>query len=145
MDTYFHADSKDRMTANSLLVDMEPKVIYSIVEKKKPWYEYDRKYAVCREEGSGNNWAYVFKVHGLACLDEITNKFRKLAERCDTVEGVIVLQSLAVWTDSGVGSRVLERLRDDLASMPIYSVAVLPSLSGEVILQYYNAVFSMGN
>ena len=145
MDTYFHVDSKDRMTANALLVDMEPKVIDSIVEKKKPWYEYDRKYAVCREEGSGNNWAYGFNVHGLACLDEITNKFRKLAERSDTVEGVIVLQSLAGGTGSGVGSRVLERLRDELASKPIYSVAVLPRLSGEVILQYYNAIFSMAN
>ena len=124
---------------------MEPKVIDSIAEKKKPRHEYDRKYAVCREEGSSNNWAYVLNVHGLACLDEITNKFRKLADRSDTAEGVIVVQSLAGGTGSGVGSKVLERLRHKVASKPIYSVAVLPRLSGEVILQYYNAVFSMGN
>ena len=42
-----------------------------------------------------------------------------------------------------MGSRVLQSLRDEVGSKPIFSVSVLPRLSGEVILQYYNAVFSM--
>lgn len=147
LSTYFHNDPKggSQVRPSSLMIDMEPKVIDGILSQKEQWWAYDPKLTVCREEGSGNNWAFGFHLHGENCLSEILDKFNSLAERVDCVEGVVVLQSLAGGTGSGVGSRVLEELRNVLGSKPIFSVAVLPRLSGEVILQFYNAVFSLAN
>lgn len=147
LETYFHLRSSESLlTPNSIMVDMEPKVIDSLLATPPDAYHsYDKKLSICREEGSGNNWAYGFLVHGVECLELIMDRFKTLTERLDSIEGVLVLQSLAGGTGSGVGSRVLEKLRDDLGTKPIYSVSVLPRLSGEVILQFYNAVFSIAN
>lgn len=66
-------------------------------------------------------------------------------ERLDRVEGVVVLQSLAGGTGSGVGSRVLKSLKTDFPELDLFSVAVLPRIGGEVVLQYYNSVFSLSS
>lgn len=145
INTYFTISKNGDLVPNSLMIDMEPKVIEQVLASKGDLFSYDRGLSVCREEGSGNNWAFGFNVHGLACLDEIVDKFRSAAERVDRVEGAVVLQSMAGGTGSGVGSRVIERLRDEMEAKPIFSVAVLPRMTGEVILQYYNSVFSLAN
>ena len=91
-DTYFHVkDGCNKLVSNSLLIDMERKVIDNVVGKKEAYWQYDSGMTICREEGSGNNWAYGFNEHGLQCLDEILQKYRKLTERLDSVEGIIVL------------------------------------------------------
>lgn|SRR3990167_2382360 len=146
LNTYFHTQQKhEAVHPSSLMIDMEPKVIDGILSQKESFWGYDPKLTVCREEGSGNNWAFGFHLHGENCMNEILEKFNTLAERVDSVEGIVVLQSLAGGTGSGVGSRVLQELRSVFGCKPIFSVAVLPRLSGEVILQFYNAVFSLAN
>lgn len=76
---------------------------------------------------------------------QIFEKLRKLMEKLDRVEGVLLLQSLAGGTGSGVGSRVLKGLKSSLPELDIFTVSVLPRTGGEVVLQYYNAVFSLSS
>lgn len=152
IESYFHLKG-DKLIPNALMIDMEPKVIQSLLSppsnqhstQSQQLFSFSPSLSLCREEGSGNNWAYGFNVHGEENLTQVIDMYRKLTEKVDWVEGVIVLQSMAGGTGSGVGSRILQSLRDELGTKPVFSVAVLPRLSGEVILQYYNSVFSLVN
>lgn len=44
-----------------------------------------------------------------------------------------------------MGSRVLKGLKETLPELDLFSVAVLPRTGGEVVLQYYNSVFSLSS
>lgn len=146
LDTFFTPSPKSPsgIFANSVLIDMEPKVIDCLMERgsKRQW-DYDPSKVVVKQEGSGNNWAYGFNVHGSRSAPEILTKIRKSVERIDYLDGMLFLQSLAGGTGSGVGSRILTQIREIYPEKNIYSVAVLPRLSGEVILQFYNSIFSL--
>ena len=147
LDTFFRFSnskkSKTNLLANSLLIDMEPKVIDRLLSTKKNGWEYDRKLAICKQEGSGNNWAYGFNEHGKESGVEILSKLRGLVESLDSLDGIFFLQSLAGGTGSGVGSQILGLIREEMPDINIFSTAVLPRFSGEVILQFYNSVFSL--
>lgn len=98
---------------------------------------------LCEQEGSGNNWAYGFNYHGDRVSTNILDLLRKQTEKADILDGIMIYQSLAGGTGSGVGSRLLTKIRDEFGSRNIYSTVVLPRISGEVILQFYNCVFSL--
>ena len=68
--------------ARSVLVDMEPKVIWQVVEKATAsrgpgrWrYQPGGSYA--QAGGAGNNWAYGFAVHGPAASETVMELVRK--------------------------------------------------------------------
>jgi hypothetical protein len=42
---------------------MEPKVVHKNLNMKKNW-GYSKNLSFVQEEGSGNNWAYGYLVHG---------------------------------------------------------------------------------
>lgn len=54
------------------------------------------------------------------------------------------VQSLAGGTGSGVGTYMLSLLSDIFPKVPRFVTCVMPHLSGEVILQAYNATLSLG-
>src|SRR5689334_93074 len=64
-DSYFTIDSKDKLYANSILIDMEAKVIEKSVKsaKEKGW-NYFEDNIINKQSGSGNNWANGFFNHG---------------------------------------------------------------------------------
>ncbi len=97
------------------------------------------------QEGSGNNWAYGFNSHGPKCRDKIFEKFNKMLENTDYVDGVVFMQSLAGGTGSGLGSYLTEQFKDEFPNINTLNIAVLPHLSGEVILQSYNCVLSIAS
>jgi tubulin delta len=132
------------------MIDTEPKVINSLINpdpKNSDYrnFSYDPKKAVYQQQGSGNNWAYGYSTNGVKMHENIFDKLRKMMEKLDRVEGVLVLQSLAGGTGSGVGSRVLKGLKTEIPELDLFSVAVLPRQGGEVVLQYYNSVFSLSS
>ncbi len=72
-------------------------------------------------------------------------KMDRLLESQDYCDGVLFFQSLAGGTGSGVGSYLLEKVKERYPELSILSVAVLPHLSGEVILQNFNCVLSLSS
>jgi tubulin delta len=144
---FFHLKSqKDKceVIANSLAIDMEPKVIEAILNKKgKQGFNYASELSFTKQEGSGNNWAYGYNHHGPMIEHEIADRFQKLAERMDDLSSVVLLQSMGGGTGSGVGSYILSILKELYPELFYVNFMVMPKLAGEVILQYYNAVFSL--
>ncbi len=132
-------------TAKSLLIDMEPKVVNQCLQSKRrnSEWSYNPSYSYCKQEGSGNNWAYGFNHHGPECKAPILEKFRCLLEKIDYMQSLLFFQSLAGGTGSGLGSYLVEVIKENYPKFDLLNISVMPHLTGEVILQSYNCVLSL--
>eukprot|EP01065_Artemidia_motanka_P005000 TRINITY_DN12373_c0_g1_i1.p1 TRINITY_DN12373_c0_g1~~TRINITY_DN12373_c0_g1_i1.p1 ORF type:complete len:419 (+),score=48.23 TRINITY_DN12373_c0_g1_i1:84-1340(+) len=141
------AGASDAPVARAVLADMEPKVVEKclVSAKKGKAFSYGRQRVLTRDEGSANNWAYGYHVQALQCMPDILEQSRKEVERMSAIEGVLMLHSVAGGTGSGVGSRLVEHMKDELPNVPLVSIPVLPLDSGEVALQHYNTLLSLSS
>lgn len=143
---FFHIDSSGEIFANALLIDMEPKVVEnSLSSQKKTGFKYKETFVFTKQEGSGNNWAFGFNIHGPSCRKAILSIFSKLSDKISNLTNVILVQSIAGGTGSGLGSFFLSDLSNEFSDLFFINFLVVPKLSGEVILQYYNAIFSLSS
>lgn len=145
-DSFFVQKSNGKSYARSVLVDMEPKVINEIVEKSggKEW-SYSKTAAITAKSGSGNNWSFGYSILGKRYEESILQQVRKLTEDADsTSDGFLILLAMAGGTGSGVGSRVIQAIRDEYGtSNPIIAHAIWPYASGEVVVQNYNTLLTL--
>eukprot|EP01047_Picozoa_sp_COSAG01_P027846 COSAG01_NODE_1852_length_9061_cov_50.987949_3_plen_520_part_00 len=136
----------EEVHARAVLVDMEPKVIWKVTsgaeQAAAPW-RYDRRSQYTQAGGSGNNWAYGYGSRGASAEQEVLELVRQEAERCDRLEGLMLLQSLAGGTGSGVGAYLTESLREQFPSTALINHVVWPYESGEVIVQHYNCLLTL--
>ncbi|ETW01220.1 hypothetical protein H310_06809 [Aphanomyces invadans] len=122
-----------------ILVDTEPKVVRSI---RAP----SSISAVHMEQsGRGNNWAMGYARSKSVVLGEhVMESLRREIEATDCYRGAVLLHSLAGGTGSGLGSRLLENIRDTYPKAYIVSGCIAPSLcGGDTPLQNYNALFTL--
>lgn len=89
--------------------------------------------------GRGNVWTFGYGTSHEKVMDGV----RLFLERYSSCRGFILLHSVGGGTGSGFGSRILQLLRESYPEKPIYSVSVLPFLSGDAPLQSYNALLSL--
>lgn len=141
--TFFYED-KGKATARAILIDMEPKVVNQCITSSKSW-AYDTNSSFCQQEGSGNNWAFGYNVHGSKWSDTIVDKCRRQLEQCETLRGLLIFQSLAGGTGSGLGTKITECLRDEMGNLPIINTVIWPYSFGEVILQNYNTALTLSH
>ncbi len=145
-DTFFHHNPKtDKFEARSILIDMEPKVINECFTSKKKGnlWDYNKAMSIYKQEGSGNNWAFGHNVHGPDCIEPILEMFNHQLESVDYLDAVLIFQSLAGGTGSGFGSFLLEAVRDAHPELCLMNIAVMPHLTGEVIVQNYNSSMTL--
>ena len=97
------------MEAKAFSIDMEPKVVSKNLKMHKPW-RYSKNLSLVEEEGSGNNWAYGFHVHGPHIRSRLEELFQKYSESEDYIKCFVQIQSMAGGTGSGLGSYMLQFL-----------------------------------
>lgn len=147
MDRFFVAKETGRVPnwqARAVLVDMESKVVqHSISEarKSKKW-EYDSLCVYTQKRGAGNNWANGYCNYGPGASDKVLDMVQRQVEKCDRVDGLLILMSVAGGTGSGVGAYVTSTLREEFPHTTILNQIVWPYSSGEVIVQDYNTVLT---
>ena len=141
VDTYFqrHNEKADCLSPNAVLVDMEPKVVQNCLSTKKQTHSgivwnYDESSAFYKQGGSGNNWALGYYYYGEEEYHATTEIIQRQLEKIDYFGGFQVLQSLAGGTGSGLGTHLVERLREDYAKANLINLAVWPYMTGEVVL-----------
>ncbi|KAM9176766.1 tubulin delta chain isoform 2-T2 [Mergus octosetaceus] len=119
--------------ARAVLVDMEPKVISQTlsIAAKSGYWKYDDHSHFCQKQGSGNNWANGYTVHGPRHKEAIMNLVQKEAEKCDRLGGFFTIMSMAGGTGSGLGAFVTQCLRDAFPSSFILNHVIWPYGTGE--------------
>ena len=131
---------------NSLLVDMEPKVVGGLLESREREWGYRRDCALVDQMGSGNNWAQGFNYHGPSQQEHFLDKMQLILEPLDKVDGVVIIHSLAGGTGSGLGSYLTSLVKENYSNkMQLNNLAVLPHSSGEVITSTYNSVLTLAH
>lgn len=96
-----------------------------------------------KQGGSGNNWALGYDNFGQQEAEIVNNIIRGSLERTDYFGGFQVLQSLAGGTGSGLGTHLVESLRDENPKKTIVNFSVWPYITGEVVLQNYNVLLTL--
>eukprot|EP00741_Cyanophora_paradoxa_P001241 tig00000074_g1198.t1 len=150
--------------ARCVLIDSEPKVIQGLL--KGPGGDLFRPGNVAYEQsGRGNNWALGYyksgywepsagagagggnvdeeERNGRSLVGRAMAALRREAERCDWYQGCVLLHSIGGGTGAGVGSRLVEAVREEYPPNYITAVSVAPFLQGETPTQSYNALLTI--
>ncbi|KAF4751229.1 Tubulin gamma-1 chain, partial [Perkinsus olseni] len=129
----------------ALLIDLEPRVINQIQTSEfKNLYNPENIYMSKEGGGAGNNWAKGYS-QAEAVQEEICEMIDREADGSDSLEGFMLLHSIAGGTGSGMGSYLLETLSDRYPKKLLQTYSVFPMLTetSDVVVQPYNSVLTL--
>ncbi|KAJ5391797.1 tubulin gamma chain [Penicillium cosmopolitanum] len=92
--------------------------------------------------GAGNNWGLGYAA-GETVQEEIFDMIDREADGSDSLEGFMLLHSIAGGTGSGLGSFILERMNDRFPKKLIQTYSVFPDLYSDIVVNPYNSLLSM--
>jgi tubulin delta len=146
---YFIQNNKGQIFARSILIDMESKVVNSMLYNKTQEsanhlaWSFREENSYTQKQGSGNNWTYGYCVNGPNSRNKIEEILRREVERTDRLDCFLICMSMAGGTGSGVGSYYTELIRDFYPRTSIVNNCVWPFSNGEVIIQNYNFLLTL--
>ncbi|RPA79308.1 gamma tubulin [Ascobolus immersus RN42] len=143
-DVFFYQSDDTRYIPRAILLDLEPRVINTIqTGPYKNIYNPENFYVPKDGSGAGNIWAAGFAA-GEKLWDDVSDMIDREADGSDSLEGFMLLHSIAGGTGSGLGSFMLERLNDRYPKKIIQTYSVFPdNSSSDVVVQPYNSMLSM--
>ncbi|GAA5833566.1 hypothetical protein JCM11251_003528 [Rhodosporidiobolus azoricus] len=143
-DVFFYQADDERYIPRAVMIDLEPRVLHNIQSGQfKHLYNPENFFTSADGGGAGNNFA-----KGHAAADKVWNDIAEMLEReaegSDSLEGIMLLHSIAGGTGSGLGSYVLERLSDIFPKKLVQTYSVFPdSTNSDIVVQPYNALLSL--
>ncbi|KAJ2514943.1 Tubulin beta-3 chain [Coemansia sp. RSA 2049] len=142
-NVYFSEARDRRYVPRVVGVDLEPGVINSIRESKYG-HLFRPESMVCADNGAGNNWAKGFYTEGAELLDSVLDIVRREAEGCDLLSGFQVCHSVAGGTGSGLGSLLLQKIREEYPDRMLSTFTVMPSAkASDTVVEPYNSVLTI--
>ncbi|KAF2272494.1 tubulin-domain-containing protein [Westerdykella ornata] len=143
-DVFFYQSDDTRYIPRAILLDLEPRVLHGIQNSAyKNIYNPENFYIHKDGTGAGNNWATGYHM-GEQVQDEVLDMIDREADGSDSLEGFMLLHSIAGGTGSGLGSFMLERLNDRFPKKLIQTYSVFPNTQdGDIVVQPYNSLLSM--
>jgi tubulin epsilon len=136
------AEKIHTLKARAILVDMEEGVLNSIL-KDNLGTLFDEQQLISDVSGSGNNWAHGHEVYGKKYANAILESIRRAAECCDSLQSFFLIHSMGGGTGSGLGTYILEQLKDNFEDVYRFTTAVFPSEDDDVITSPYNSVLAL--
>ncbi|KAJ1651770.1 gamma-tubulin [Dispira simplex] len=144
-DVFFYQADDEHYIPRALLLDLEPRVIDSILTS--PYANlYNPENIFCSKDGggAGNIWALGYSQAERVC-EEVLDMLDREADGSDSLEGFMLLHSIAGGTGSGMGSFLLEKLNDRFPKKLIQTYSVFPNNEevSDVVVQPYNSMLSL--
>ncbi|KAK3672422.1 gamma-tubulin [Recurvomyces mirabilis] len=146
-DVFFYQSDDTRYIPRAILLDLEPRVINSIrTGSYGNIYNPENIYVLKEGGGAGNNWAQGYS-RGGEIEDEVLDMIDREADGSDSLEGFMLLHSIAGGTGSGLGSFLLERLNDRFPKKLIQTYSVFPDTQpqagSDIVVQPYNSLLAL--
>ncbi|KAL2006651.1 hypothetical protein VTN00DRAFT_9319 [Thermoascus crustaceus] len=143
-DVFFYQSDDTRYIPRAILLDLEPRVINGI--QTGPYrniYNPENFFIGQQGIGAGNNWAAGYAA-GEIVQEEIFDMIDREADGSDSLEGFMLLHSIAGGTGSGLGSYILERMNDRFPKKLIQTYSVFPDTqAADVVVNPYNSLLAM--
>lgn len=71
------------------------------------------------KESAGSNYATGFYGEGIKLTSLVMDQLRRLAEDCDSLQGVALFRSIGGGTGSGMGSRIIDNIKNAYSNKTI--------------------------
>lgn len=142
---FFYQSDDTRYIPRAILIDLEPRVINSIMTGTySKIFNPENIYVSPQGGGAGNNWAAGYQA-GESIIDDLMDMLDREADGSDSLEGFMLLHSIAGGTGSGIGSFLLENINDRFPKKLIQTYSVFPESQqvSDVVVQPYNSVLTL--
>ncbi|KAJ5793852.1 Gamma tubulin [Penicillium paradoxum] len=142
-DVFFYQSDDTRYIPRAILLDLEPRVLNTIqTGPYKNIYNPENFFVGQQGIGAGNNWGTGYAA-GEGVQEEIFDMIDREADGSDSLEGFMLLHSIAGGTGSGLGSFLLERMNDRFPKKLIQTYSVFPDTQSDVVVNPYNSLLSL--
>ncbi|KAG0750462.1 hypothetical protein G6F57_002855 [Rhizopus arrhizus] len=144
-DVFFYQADDEHYIPRALLLDLEPRVINNI--KASPFanlYNPENIFTSSEGGGAGNTWPNGYS-QGEKMCEDIMDMVDREADNSDSLEGFMLLHSIAGGTGSGLGSFLLEALNDRYPKKLIQTYSVFPNSEevSDTVVQPYNSILAL--
>jgi len=143
-DVFFYQADDDRYIPRAILVDLEPRVINKIqTSTYAKLYNPENIFINKEGGGAGNIWARGYS-EGEKYQEELLEMIEREADGSDSLEGFILMHSIAGGTGSGLGSWLLEKINEKFPKKLIQTYSVFPNQKeADVVVQPYNSLLTL--
>lgn len=145
-DVFFYQSDDDRYVPRALLIDLEPRVVNKVAHgPMRNLFNPENIFIASDGGGAGNNWASGFR-QGEENHEQVIDMIDREADNSDSLEGFILSHSIAGGTGSGMGSYLLEKLKDHFPKKLVQTYSVFPNWDqsqSDVVVQPYNSMLTM--
>ncbi|ETW36610.1 hypothetical protein PFTANZ_02680 [Plasmodium falciparum Tanzania (2000708)] len=111
-------------------------------------WKFNKSNFICGLNGSGNNWAYGFYVHGKNICEDFINIINKEFEKNESkesIDNILLFHSLAGGSGSGLSSYISYILKDEYPKTNIFNICILPYMFGEISVQSLNTILCLSS
>jgi len=144
-DVFFYQADDEHYIPRAVLLDLEPRVIDSIMQSKYAnLYNPENIYTSKDGGGAGNNWGSGYEqAEGLH--EDLFDIIDREADGSDSLEGFVLCHSIAGGTGSGMGSYMLDTINDRYPKKLIQTYSVFPQQEdiSDVVVQPYNSILTL--
>ena len=143
-DVFFYPSDSGRYIPRAILIDLEDRVIKSILNSElSNFFNPENIFIESEGGGAGNIWGKGY-AQGEKYYDVISDMVRREVEVADALEGFIFTHSISGGTGSGMGSCLLEKLSDEYKKATTMTYSVFPGEeSKDVNVLPYNEVLTL--
>ncbi|XP_042193692.1 tubulin beta chain-like isoform X8 [Callorhinchus milii] len=143
INVYYNEATGGKFVPRAIMVDLEPGTMDSV--RSGPFGQIFRPdNFVFGQSGAANNWAKGHYTEGAELVDSVMDVLRKEAESCDCLQGFQLTHSLGGGTGAGMGTLLLNKIREEYPDRILVSFSVIPSPKvSDTVVEPYNATLSI--
>jgi tubulin beta len=141
---YFNETSK-RYTPRTVLADLDPASLDSI-RTSAYGQLFDPNTFISKHCGTDSNWGRGFYQDGRSISDDVMKALRREVEKCERLQGFQLTHSLGGGTGSGLGSLLMQRIKEEYCDSVVSTYSVFPSDKvSSVEVEPYNCIFALSH
>ncbi len=142
-NVFFKSIQPNWFKPRAVFVDLEPGCI-DTVKFMPAVRSINPENLIAGQSSAGHNWAKGYYTEGAEIIDQPLDRIDKEVAACNNLQGFIVMHALGGGTGSGMGSLILEKLRETYPDKIIATSTIFPSTKvSDNVTEPYNAVLSI--
>uniref|UniRef100_A0AAR2J382 Tubulin beta chain n=1 Tax=Pygocentrus nattereri TaxID=42514 RepID=A0AAR2J382_PYGNA len=143
VNVYFNEAHGGKYVPRALLVDLEPGTM-DAVRGSRIGQLFRPDNFIHGNSGAGNNWAKGHYTEGAELVEQVVDRVRNEAESCDCMQGFQFVHSLGGGTGSGMGTLIINKIREEYPDRIMNSFSIMPSPKvSDTVVEPYNATLSI--